>query len=190
MYQPLAPIIEKRMARRKLLNGLPNDLVDSFFSTLRYWEKGYMSDWIVNSSIDLKVKKVHIDILNKQFTPKELEIKPISYNVAGLESIINKVTKHAGFESDFIKQAVFDIEIYDNRQLKCKATLIGENGEIFYSKDYIEKSYEEFKVFNRSLIEKGIEILKKKYYRLRILILGRRAFGKLRYTKRLENMMK
>ena len=62
------------MARRKLLNGLPNDLVDSFFSTLRYWEKGYMSDWFVNSSIDLNVKKVHIDILNKQITPKELEL--------------------------------------------------------------------------------------------------------------------
>jgi len=178
------------MARRKLLNGLPNDLVDSFFSTLRYWEKGYMSDWIVNSSIELKVKKVYIDILNKQIKPKELEIKPISHNVAGLESIINKVTKYAGFESDFIKQAVFDIEINGNRQLKCKATLFGENGEIFESKDYIEESYEDFKVFNRSLIDKAIEIFKKKYYRLRISILGRRSFGKLRYTKRLVNKMK
>jgi hypothetical protein len=178
------------MARRKLLNGLPNNLIASFFSTLRYWEKGYMSDWIVNSSIDLKVKDVHIDILSKQITPKELDIKPISHNIAELESIIKKVTKHAGFESDFIKQAVFDIKIYDNRLLKCKTTLIGENGEIFDSKDYIEKSYEEFKVFNRSVIEKGIAILKVKYYRLRNFILGRRAIENLRYTKRVENMMK
>jgi len=178
------------MARRKQLNGLPNDLADSFFSTLRYWEKGYMSDWIVNATIELKVEKIQIDILNNQIKPKELEIKPILHNVDELKGIINRVTKHAGFESDFIKQAVFDIEIYKTRQLKCKTTLIGEYGEIFDSKDYVEKSYEEFKVFNRSFIEKVLEILKKKYYRLKISILGRRAFGKIKYTKRLVNRMK
>ena len=177
------------MARRKQLNGLPNDLVYSFFSTLRYWEKGYMSDWIVNASLDLKVENIQIDILNKQITPKELEIKPILYHITELESIIKKVTEHAGFEHDFIKQAVFDIEIHKNRQLQCKTTLIGENGEVFNSKNYIEESYEEFKVFNRSFIEKAIENFLKKYYRLRYSILGRRAFRKLRFTKRLENRM-
>ena len=178
------------MARRKQLNGLPNDLADSFFSTLRYYEKGYMSDWIVNATIELKVEKIQIDILNNQIKPKELEIKPILHNIAELEGIINRVTKHAGFENDFIQQAEFDIEINKNRQLKCKTTLIGENGEIFESKDYIEESFEEFKVFNRSFIEIGIETLKKKYYRLKIAILERRAFGKLKFTKRLANRMK
>ena len=178
------------MARRRQLNGLPNDLVYSFFSTLRYWEKGYMCDWIVNASIDLKVENIQIDILSKQITPKELEIKPILYHISGLENIIKKVTKHAGFDPDFIKQAVFDIEIYRNRQLKCKSILIGENGEVFNSKDYIEESFEEFKVFNLSFIEKGIEKFKKKYYRLKYSILGRRSLRKIRYTKRLENRMK
>ncbi|MFM2291921.1 MAG: hypothetical protein RIS29_1734 [Bacteroidota bacterium] len=181
---------KKEMAKRKLLNGLPNDLLESFFSPIRYWEKGYMSDWIVNSCVELKVTNVHIDLLNKRITPKELEIQAILCNVSGLDTIIYKVAKHAGFEPDFIEQAVFDIEIYSNRGLKCRATLIGKNGEIFSSKDYFEKSHEEFKVFNRSLFEIGIESLIKKYYRFRFRLLGRRAFGTLRYTKRLENEVK
>lgn len=136
------------MAKRKLLNGLPNDLSDSFFSTLNYASKGYMSDWIINAAIELKVENIQIDILNKQFLPKELEIEPIIRHINGLNDIIKRRTKYAGFEDSFIIQAVFEIEILNDRQLKCKTVLTGENGEVFNSKDYVGKSYDEFKVFN------------------------------------------
>ena len=144
------------MARLKLLNGLPNDLISSFFSTLKYWGKGYMVDWLVNAGIELNIKTIKIDILNKQIIPKELEIKPLLYHINELEGIILKVSQHAGFGENFIRQATFEIKLTTNRRLMCKAILIGENGVVFSSKEYYDESYENFKVFNLSLTFKVI----------------------------------
>jgi len=181
--------IETKMAKPRLLNGLPHNLLHSFFSTLRYWEKGYMSDWIVNAALEIKTNRITIDILNKHIEPKEIEIKPIMYHLSDLDGIIRKVTNHAGFNENYIKQAIFEIEILENRYIKCIAIVIGENGKIFKSKEYFEKSFEEFKAVNLNITDKSLNWLKKRYFRIKFLIFGRYTFRKLKYTKRLENMM-
>ena len=177
------------MAKPRLLNGLPHNLLHSFFSTLRHWEKGYMSDWIVNAALEIKTNRITIDILNKHIEPKEIEIKPIMYHLSDLDGIIRKVTNHAGFNENYIKQAIFEIEILENRYIKCIAIVIGENGKIFKSKEYFEKSFEEFKAVNLNITDKSLNWLKKRYFRIKFLIFGRYTFRKLKYTKRLENMM-
>lgn len=178
------------MAKPRLINGLPHDLVQSFFSTLRYWEKGYMSDWIVNAAIGLKINKIKIDIINKTINPSEIEIRPILYNINELEKIIDKAVLHAGLTRDFIKQADFEIDIFDNRWLKCKTTVIAENGKIFQTKDYVEQSYENFKAINLTGFDRFGNWINRKYLRIRYKLLGRFLNRKLRYTKRLEKMMK
>jgi len=178
------------MAKPSLINGLPHDLVQLFFSTLRYWEKGYMSDWIVNAAIGLKINKIKIDLINKTINPSEIEIRPILYSINELEKIIDKAVLHAGLTRDFIKQADFEIDIFDNRWLKCKTTVIAANGKIYQTKDYVEQSYENFKAINLNGFDRFGNWINKKYLRIRYKLLGRFLNGKHRYTKRLENMMK
>lgn len=178
------------MSKPRLINGLPHDLVQSFFSTLRYWEKGYMSDWIVNAAVDLKINKIRIDIIKKVIDPKEIEIKPILYNIGELDQIIDKVVLHAGLTRDFIKQAYFDIDILENRYLKCQTIVIAENGKKYQTKDYVEKSFEKFKAVKLTGFNKLSNWIEKKYLSIRFKLTGRFFNRKLRYTKRLENMMK
>ncbi len=177
------------MAIPRLINGLPHNLVQSFFSTLRYWEKGYMTDWIVNASIELNVTKIQIDLLKKEITPKDLEIKPIMYNIEELDMIIEKSLSYAGLTRNYIKQAYFEIEILDNYYLKCKTILLSEDDKIYTTKDYIEKSYERFKVINLSSFDKLNDWIIKKFYKIRYKIFGRLIFRKIKYTKRIENMI-
>lgn len=178
------------MAKPKALNGLPHDLVQSFFSTLRYWEKGYMSDWIVNAAIGLKINKINIDIINKTINPSEFAIRPLLFNINELERIIDKAVLHAGLTRDFIKHAEFEIDILDNRCLKCKTTVIAENGKTYQTKDYIEQSYESFKAVNLTGFDRLGNWFTKKYLQIRYKLFGRFLNRKLRFTKRLENMMK
>jgi hypothetical protein len=188
----LAPIGQRKnsMAKPKLINGLPHDLVQSFFSTLRYWDKGYMSDWIVNSAIDLKINKIKIDIIKKEIEPKEIEIKPIIYNINELDQIIDRSLTHAGLTRDYISQAFFEIEIFDNRYLKCKTTIESVDGKRFQTKDYVEKSYEIFKAINPTSCDRFANWIDKQYYKIRFKLFGRFFYKKLKFTKRLENMMK
>ncbi len=65
------------MAKTKTLNGLSHSLAHSYFSTISYYSKGYMSDWIFNSAFDIWIDSVQIDILNKEIFPKELIIRPL-----------------------------------------------------------------------------------------------------------------
>ena len=151
------------MAKPRLINGLPHDLVQSFFSTLNYWEKGYMSDWIVNAAQGLKIQKIRIDIVNKAIDPKEIEIKPILYNIKELDKIIDKVLLNAGLTRRFIQQAYFDIDIFDDRYLKCQTIIIAEDGKIYQAKDYIEKSFEIFKAVKLNGFDRFCNWTKKKY---------------------------
>jgi hypothetical protein len=38
------------MAKRRNLKGLPNSLTQRYFSTLVYFDGGYMADWIWNTA--------------------------------------------------------------------------------------------------------------------------------------------
>jgi len=137
------------MLKTKTLNGLSYSLAQSYFSTINYYSKGYMSDWIVNSANDIGVNNVQIDILEKEILPKELMIPPLMVNLDYLTHIISKTLKSNNLPSDFIKEAKFDIRITKDRQIICSSFTMGENGKIYKSKDLIGQSYEIFVAINR-----------------------------------------
>jgi hypothetical protein len=133
--------------KKKKLNGLPHNLVMSFLSTERFYLQGYMSDWLVNSAILLKINKAHFDINNETFYPNELCIDPFIYNLKTLPSIISKELKSNKFSEDFISEAVLKFEFplpNDNRILHCTAFLKDINGCEYYSKPIFEKAYESY----------------------------------------------
>ena len=148
-----------------------------------------MSDWIVNACTELHVNKVKIDVLNKCIEPKEVEIKPLIYNISELNGIISKSLKHAGYDDKYITQAYFEIDLIEDRCIKCVAILIAENGKTFCSKDYFEKSHEVFKAINLSVWEKLKNRNVNLYYKIKFEIYDR-FYRKLKYTKRSENRMK
>lgn len=177
------------MAKTKILNGLSYSLAHSYFSTINYYSKGYMSDWIVNSAFDIGIDNVQIDILNKEIFPKELMIRPLLINLDDLKHIIDKTVKSNDLPADFIKEAKFDIKVTKDRQIICSNFTIGENGRIYKSKDYIEQSYERFPAINPSTRQIIQEKANSVIGRFRFFLWRRFKIGQLRYSKRIENRM-
>ena len=174
------------MVKTKTLNGLSYSLAHSYFSTYNYYSKGYMSDWIVNSAIDIGIDNVQIDILNKEIFPKALMIRPLLINLDSLKHIIEKTLKSNNFPLDFIKEAKFDIKITSNRQIICSNFTVGDNGRIYKSKDYIEQSYERFSAINPSTNQIIQEKANSMIGRFRFFLLRKFKIIQPRYTKRIE----
>jgi hypothetical protein len=135
------------MGKRRNLKGLPNSLTQRYFSTLFYFDGGYMADWIWNSAEKIGATEIKIDILNKIIEPSEVEIKPLTSNLDRLQETIKVTLDKNGFDKNFIKEAYFEIYIPQKfkhmRLLTCTATLIDENGFEYKGKTYSEKSYED-----------------------------------------------
>lgn len=135
------------MSKRKNINGIPNNLIQQYFSTLFYWNGGYMADWIWSASTEKNVSEIEIDILNKKVLPNTIEIKQITTYLDRLKTTISKELINNGFEEDFIVSAKFDIYISEKfrtqKLLTCIATLIDKEQRIYKSKTYTEKAYED-----------------------------------------------
>lgn len=149
-----------------------------------------MSDWIVNSALDVGVDKVQIDILNKVIYPKKLMIKPLLINLENLKLIVDKTLKSNNLPIDFINEAKFDIKITKDRQIICTNYTVGDNGRIYRSKDYVEQSYERFPAINlttRQIIQEKTNSL---IGRFRFFLWRKFKIGQLEYTKRIEKQIK
>jgi len=147
------------MAKKKNINGLPNNLIQQYFSTLFYYDKGYMADWIWNAANERNVSDIQIDIINKVITPKDLQIQPLTTQLIRLQETIKKELINNGFADDFIIKAKFEIYISPENRfqkiLAVLATLEDKDGKIYRSKPYAEKAYEaDFQVFKLTLSEK------------------------------------
>ncbi len=142
------------MGKTRNLNGLPGNLALSYLSTLGYYDRGYMADWLKHISIKLGINKIEIDILGKSITPKEAEIKPLLADLNKLNGIINQELTNNGFESNFLTKAVlrFDIPL-DEKVVHCFPLLEDTNGKIYEPKNRItETAYEsDFDPSNRNL---------------------------------------
>jgi hypothetical protein len=62
----------------KKLNGLPNNLAESFFSGLKYTNGGYMADWLVAIAKKHNVSEVRLDIIDKSASLAVFNIEPIN----------------------------------------------------------------------------------------------------------------
>ena len=130
--------------KTKVLKGLSYNLAQSYFSTLCYYEKGYMSYWIVNSANDLGIDKIEIDILDNLISPDKLNIRPLLIYLDNLTQIIDKILESNELPKDFITEAKFKISINEKREVICENYVKGDNNKIFKTKDFIEQSYEIF----------------------------------------------
>jgi len=175
------------MAKTKFLNSLIFNLAHSYFSTLNYWDKGYLCDWLVNAANELEVDNVKIDILQKRIFPKEMEIKPLIYHLDSLIGVIDKTLKSNELTEIFIKEAIFEITVNDRKFISCGGYAQGENERIYCSKPYTEESFETFKVFNLTQSDKTENLFRKLFGKIRLFLFVKLGLGKLRYTKRLEN---
>jgi len=129
---------------KRPLNGLPYNLVQSYFSTLNYMVKGYMCDWIVNGALILGTTSVRIDLLNEIVVPSRMQFHALTYTLRYVKPIIEKELAANKLPLDYIKEATFNIEISGNREMICKSQIIGQDGRVFNGKVYREKSYNEF----------------------------------------------
>lgn len=134
------------MGKRRNLKGLPNSLTQRYFSTLFYFDGGYMADWIWNTAEKNGTTEIKIDILNKSIEPRDLEIQPLTSSLDRLQETIKVTLDKNGFDRHFIREAYFDIYISQKfkhlRLLTCTTTLKDENGLEYKGKTYTEQSYE------------------------------------------------
>jgi len=147
------------MNKKKNLKGLPNNLIQQYFSTLFYYDKGYMADWIWNAAREKNVSDIKIDIISKTIIPKDLQILPLTVHLFRLQETIKKELENNDFADDFIVKAQFEIYISpENSSQKIfgvVVTLEDKDGTMYRSKPYAEMAYEkEFQVFKQTLSEK------------------------------------
>jgi len=146
------------MPKRKNLNGLPYNLAQQYFSSLFYWDCGYTADWIWCATNEKDINEVEIDILNRTVTPKELEIEPITHYLYRLQETIKKVLEGNGFPNDFVVTAKLEFAVCRqdklHRSVRCVATLSDKEGRVYQSKPYVEKSFEELRVFGPAIMRK------------------------------------
>ena len=74
------------MAKRKNLNGIPHNLIRSFFGTERYYHKGYMGDWLLNAARKLDIHEGSLNVISAEFTPERLNIHPLVIHAKSLKS--------------------------------------------------------------------------------------------------------
>lgn len=129
---------------KRPINGLPYNLVQSYFSTLNYMVSGYMCDWIVNGALKLGITSVRLDILNETIAPPKMQFHAIIYPLRYVKPIIEKELAANELPLDYIKEAIFNIEISGNREMICNSQIIGRDDRVFKGKVYREKSYNEF----------------------------------------------
>ncbi|HEX7413000.1 MAG TPA: hypothetical protein VF411_03060 [Bacteroidia bacterium] len=133
------------MPSKKLLNGIPYNLTQQYFSTLSYYIDRYVSQWIWDTAMEKKCKVITIDILKETVLPKEMQVKPIIVYLYTLRATIKKILTSTGFDEDLITIAKFDIKLSENigidRHLICVATIIDKDGKIYIGKEHKEPAW-------------------------------------------------
>ena len=148
------------MPKRRNLNGLPHNITQSFFGTVgteRYYNCGYMADWLLNAARKLNLDKASLNILTATFEPVELNISPLIHNARSLKEIIDKELLANGFEKEFITEAHIDFQFLNlnifRNGIYCFPYLIDKEGRRYKSGRIITESYEpEFDAFEKKNI--------------------------------------
>lgn len=138
------------MPQKKRLNGLPYDLIKSYFATDKYCVCGYMADWLLNAAKQLNINEITIDINNQTHIPIELNFHPFTYELPFLKTIIERTLTHNGFDKDFITEAKIKVEVQkDSKALVCYSWLIDRESNQYSIGPLTELSYcSEFNPFN------------------------------------------
>jgi hypothetical protein len=131
------------MPSTKRLNGLPNSIGQSYLSTLKYYHKGYMADWLSSVALQTKQFEIEIDIFSDIVTPNNCQIKALIAWNCEFRELIKKVLTKEGFEENFITEAKMKFQIRSrkgqNNIIKCEVLLKDKNGKLYSNKNPIEE---------------------------------------------------
>jgi hypothetical protein len=133
------------MPSKKLLNGLPHDIIKPYMSTLCFYKKGYMANWLVNGAKLLEINEVEIDLLNQMITPDSMDIPALKHYLPQMKNTIASKLKANNFDENFIKIAKlhFRIDDWSSRTIDCTAELRDLDGRV-YKYTFKEEAYEQF----------------------------------------------
>ena len=133
------------MGKRNNLNGLPNGLVQKYFSTMTYYDRGYMPCWIWKKALELGIYELEIDIFNKTTIPPEMISEPIISHLDELIEMIFKTLDKNNFDKNYIVSAKFKIWIRKQNVafnlVSCQGLLEDVEGRKYVGKIYKETAF-------------------------------------------------
>ncbi|MGV9011325.1 MAG: hypothetical protein ACOH13_01920 [Flavobacteriales bacterium] len=93
------------MRKSKALNGLPNDLVQLYFSTEAYFRNGYMADHLRAIALRTGLREAMIDILNGTIAPIEFGTTALLSYLPTLRQQVLSTLDHLELPSDHVTEA-------------------------------------------------------------------------------------
>lgn len=133
------------MGSVKSLNGLPNNLVQMYFSAHAYYGNGYMPDHLWAIAAHTGILEARIDILNRKIAPAAFSKAALISYLGPLRGHIASELERAGFQFDYITEAYIDIFISkrhaDNRLLTGTGTIITKEGRTIKGKTFTETAF-------------------------------------------------
>ena len=148
------------MASIKRLNSLPNSIGQSYLSTSKYYDKGYMADWLNSVALKTKQFEIEVDIINDKITPLECQSKALIAWNDEFRKLIKKVIKQEGFDESFIEEAKMQFQIRSrkgqNNIVICEVILKDKNGKLYKNKKPIqdeafEPAFEPFSIIDKRI---------------------------------------
>lgn len=133
------------MGTGKALNGLPNNLVQMYFSTHAYYGNGYMPDHLWDIAAHTGILEARIDILNRRIAPSAFSKPALLSYLGPLRGHIVSELERAGFPFDHISEAYIDVFISkkhaSNRLLTGTGMIITKEGRTIKGKTYTETAF-------------------------------------------------
>lgn len=133
------------MGSVKALNGLPNNLVQMYFSTHAYYGNGYMPDHLWDVAARTGILEARIDVLSSNIEPADFSKPAVISYLTTLRQHISSELQRNGFPSDYIAEAYIDIFISKKHQaqrlLTGTGTIITKEGRTIKGKTITETAF-------------------------------------------------
>ena len=97
------------MRKSKALNGLPNNLVEMYFSTEAYFRTGYMADHLSAVALLTGLREARIDILHGTIAPIEFGTTAILSYLPTLRQQVLSTLDRLELPSDHVIEARIEI---------------------------------------------------------------------------------
>ncbi len=133
------------MPSAKVLNGLPNNLVQMYFSTHAYYRNGYMPDHLWDIAARAGILEARIDVLGDSIEPADFSKPALISYLTTLRGQITSELARMGFPQDYITEAYIDIFISKKHQaqrlLTGTGTIITKEGRTIKGKTFTESAF-------------------------------------------------
>ena len=125
------------MAGRRVLNGLPHNIAQSYFSHAyeRYYKGGNVAEWLYHTARRNGISEVTIDVLEVHIEPVALQILPLKVHLQQVRLLFESHLQTSGFPLDFIKELKIRVEIPSNKtDIFCYPHMLDREGRKYVGK--------------------------------------------------------